>query len=233
MEPSGARTAGRETTGSTPALPAENDNADWGRTVETAACERWQLEHVAGEVAAPGWYDAGALRGRRWARERVRFGRVFTPVEVKSARYRVREGLLAAVGAGGFGSPRTGRSSKPTASMRSRCTTRHRSRTAACSRSRFGPRGGSALASRRGRRAARPSGRPRRVRPVESGVRPGGRSLTRFFFRRLSPPNARANLFGIFARRRPIGAFIVLSVHGIDRDRSSHPPHDRTQPRQR
>ena len=27
-----------------------------------AACERWQLEHVAGEVAAPGWYDALTMR---------------------------------------------------------------------------------------------------------------------------------------------------------------------------
>jgi hypothetical protein len=43
-------------------MPAENDNADWGRTAEMAACERWQLEHVAGEVAAPGWYDALTTR---------------------------------------------------------------------------------------------------------------------------------------------------------------------------
>jgi hypothetical protein len=33
-----------------------------GRTVEIAACDRWQLEHVAGDIAASGWYDALTTR---------------------------------------------------------------------------------------------------------------------------------------------------------------------------
>jgi hypothetical protein len=78
-------------------MSPENDNADWGRTVEMAACERWQLEHVAGEVAAPGWYDAVTTRllsdaaGSRVSA----FGSVGsdTPVEVKAARFRVQEGV--------------------------------------------------------------------------------------------------------------------------------------------
>jgi hypothetical protein len=77
-------------------MPPENDNADWGRTAEMAACERWQLEHVAGEVAAPGWYDVLTTRRLSEVADcRVRaFGSVesHTPVEVKAARYRVREG---------------------------------------------------------------------------------------------------------------------------------------------
>jgi|SRR5699024_1794264 len=76
-------------------MPPENDNADWGRTVEIAACERWQLEHVAGDVAAPGWYDAATTRVVSDAADsRVSaFGsvEVQTPVEVKAARFRVQE----------------------------------------------------------------------------------------------------------------------------------------------
>jgi hypothetical protein len=43
---------------------ASRDNADWGLTVERAACERWQLEHIANDPAAPDWFDA---RARTWA----------------------------------------------------------------------------------------------------------------------------------------------------------------------
>jgi hypothetical protein len=76
-------------------MPAKNDNADWGRTVEIAACDRWQLEHVAGDVAAPGWYDALTTRSLSDARDsrESTFGVVGsdTPVEAKAARYRVQE----------------------------------------------------------------------------------------------------------------------------------------------
>lgn len=40
------------------ASTAARDNADWGRTVEQVACERWPLDHVAGDTDAPNWYDA-------------------------------------------------------------------------------------------------------------------------------------------------------------------------------
>lgn len=71
---------------------ASRDNADWGLTVERAACERWQLEHTANDPDAPDWFDARAtvvIRGER-TYERA-FGAVVaeTPVEVKAARYRV------------------------------------------------------------------------------------------------------------------------------------------------
>ena len=73
-----------------------NDNADWGRTVEIAACERWQLEHVAGDVAAPGWYDAVTTRLLSEASDCAvsAFGSIEsnTPIEAKAARYRVQEG---------------------------------------------------------------------------------------------------------------------------------------------
>lgn len=77
-------------------MPPENDNADWGRTVEIAACERWQLEHVAGDVAAPGWYDAITTQMLSEATDSFvsAFGSVETntPVEVKATRLRVNEG---------------------------------------------------------------------------------------------------------------------------------------------
>lgn len=68
------------------------DNADWGLTVERAACERWQLEHIASDPAAPDWFDARAtvvIRGERT--HETEFGAVVadTAVEVKAARFRV------------------------------------------------------------------------------------------------------------------------------------------------
>lgn len=37
---------------------ASRDNADWGLTVERAACERWQLDHIANDPDAPDRLDA-------------------------------------------------------------------------------------------------------------------------------------------------------------------------------
>ena len=71
------------------------DNADWGLTVERAACERWQLEHVASDPAAPDWFDARATTTIRAASARVdAFGAVGadTAIEVKAARFRVEHG---------------------------------------------------------------------------------------------------------------------------------------------
>jgi hypothetical protein len=39
---------------------ASRDNADWGLTVERAACERWKLDHIANDPDAPDWFDARA-----------------------------------------------------------------------------------------------------------------------------------------------------------------------------
>lgn len=71
---------------------ASRDNADWGLTVERAACERWQLEHVASDPTAPDWFDARATAVIRDATARESaFGPVAadTSIEVKAARYRV------------------------------------------------------------------------------------------------------------------------------------------------
>jgi hypothetical protein len=71
---------------------ASRDNADWGLTVERAACERWQLEHVASDPAAPDWFDARATTAIRDAKpHETAFGGVAvdTPIEVKAARFRV------------------------------------------------------------------------------------------------------------------------------------------------
>lgn len=71
---------------------ASRDNADWGLTVERAACERWQLEHVANDPAAPDWFDARATTVIRDAKTRENdFGEVGggTPIEAKAARFRV------------------------------------------------------------------------------------------------------------------------------------------------
>ena len=68
------------------------DNADWGLTVERAACERWTLEHIASDPAAPDWFDALATTAIEDASTRESaFGSVAvdTPIEVKAARYRV------------------------------------------------------------------------------------------------------------------------------------------------
>ncbi|WP_247729579.1 hypothetical protein [Halovivax limisalsi] len=64
------------------------DNADWGRTVETAACERWPLEHVAADNDKPDWFDArfvAPLEAESTPEPIVEAG---TPVEVKSCRRR-------------------------------------------------------------------------------------------------------------------------------------------------
>lgn len=68
------------------------DNADWGLTVERAACERWQLEHVVSDPDAPHWFDARATTVIRDANAREsEFGAVIagTAIEVKAARFRV------------------------------------------------------------------------------------------------------------------------------------------------
>ncbi|EMA42682.1 hypothetical protein [Halococcus saccharolyticus] len=68
--------------------PEGNDNADWGRTAETAACERWPLERISGDADEPWWYDARVCERIDAAGE---FGDVEpgTPVEVKVAKYRI------------------------------------------------------------------------------------------------------------------------------------------------
>jgi hypothetical protein len=71
---------------------ASRDNADWGLTVERAACERWQLEHIASDPAAPDWFDARATAVIRGAKaHETEFGAVVadTAIEVKAARFRV------------------------------------------------------------------------------------------------------------------------------------------------
>jgi hypothetical protein len=66
------------------------EQADWGRTVETAACERWGLEAIAGDPDEPWWFDARATRPV----DASPFGTVIpgTPVESKAARYRIADG---------------------------------------------------------------------------------------------------------------------------------------------
>ena len=68
--------------------PDDNDNADWGRTAETAACERWPLERVSSDVDEPWWHDARATERITDANgfDAVEVG---TPIEVKSARWRI------------------------------------------------------------------------------------------------------------------------------------------------
>ena len=72
-------------------MSAQPSQADWGRTAETAACERFGLEHVAGDHDAPGpwWHDAITTE---WVGDvESAFGAVApgTPVEVKAARFRI------------------------------------------------------------------------------------------------------------------------------------------------
>ena len=68
--------------------PEDNDNADWGRTAETAACERWPLERVSGDTDDPWWHDA---RATGTITDTDGFGdvEVGTPIEVKSALWRI------------------------------------------------------------------------------------------------------------------------------------------------
>jgi len=60
-----------------------------------AACGRWQLKHVAGDVAAPGWYDALTTRVLSDAVDGgvSAFGSVESHklVEMKAAPFRVQE----------------------------------------------------------------------------------------------------------------------------------------------
>ena len=67
-----------------------SDNADWGRTVETAACNRWNLEAIASDPNEPWWYDARVVA--RIDDLEGEFGAVpaGTPVETKAARYRIQ-----------------------------------------------------------------------------------------------------------------------------------------------
>ncbi|MFC3958900.1 hypothetical protein [Halovivax cerinus] len=66
------------------------DNADWGRTVETAACERWPLEHVAGDDREPDWFDARFVAPLETELASGPIIEAGTPVEVKSCRTRYR-----------------------------------------------------------------------------------------------------------------------------------------------
>jgi hypothetical protein len=78
-----------------------------GRTVEIAACDRWQLEHVAGDVAASGWYDALTTRIFSDATDSFvsAFGSVGSILRSRSRRpdSAYRRAVLSAEGAGGFG----------------------------------------------------------------------------------------------------------------------------------
>lgn len=69
---------------------ATPSQADWGRTVETAACERWDLSLVADEPEAPWWHDAEATRPI----DGSPFGTIAagTPIDAKAARYRIDNG---------------------------------------------------------------------------------------------------------------------------------------------
>jgi hypothetical protein len=74
---------------------ASFDNADWGLTVETAACDRWHLDHTANDRDAPHWFDAIATCALRDVSVREQaFGTVTagTPIEAKAARLRVDHG---------------------------------------------------------------------------------------------------------------------------------------------
>ena len=73
---------------------ANRDNADWGLTVERAACERWQLDHTASDPDAPDWFDARATTSIQNETREGAFGAVGavgadTAIEVKAARFRV------------------------------------------------------------------------------------------------------------------------------------------------
>ncbi|WP_332898730.1 hypothetical protein [Haladaptatus sp. CMSO5] len=72
------------------------DNADWGLTVETAACERWSLEHVANEASEPDWHDAVATEGVQTGPETRTPGLVVlregAPIEIKACRARMTDG---------------------------------------------------------------------------------------------------------------------------------------------
>ena len=150
-----------------------------------AACECWQLEHVADDVAASGWYDALTTRplsevaGARLSA--FGYGRVpQLRSRVKAARYRVRERRFSppwALVASGEFAPR------PSRRGRRVCARGVRPGTGTGWRC-VGARTSARVVSRRARHGvvavrSRPSGRPCRVRPVVSRVRPGGRSLTR------------------------------------------------------
>lgn len=65
------------------------DNADWGRTVETAACDRWPLEHVAGDDS-PEWFDARTVAPIETPLASSPIAEEGTPVEVKACRRRYR-----------------------------------------------------------------------------------------------------------------------------------------------
>ncbi|MFC7047319.1 hypothetical protein ACFQH6_19590 [Halobacteriaceae archaeon GCM10025711] len=75
---------------------AARDNADWGRTVETHVCDRWNLEHVAGDRDVPDWYDATASTDHHLTVNGVTLDEPWlaagTPVEVKSCQARVEDG---------------------------------------------------------------------------------------------------------------------------------------------
>lgn len=68
-----------------------NDNADWGRTVETAACDRWDLEHVARDDDGDHWFDAIAST-EVTASMSGTIVDAGTPVEVKGCAVRVSDG---------------------------------------------------------------------------------------------------------------------------------------------
>lgn len=65
-----------------------NDNADWGRTIECAACERWPLRRVSDDVHA---YDVVFTEGFAGdtPADHVLEG---TPAECKACRKRVSNG---------------------------------------------------------------------------------------------------------------------------------------------
>lgn len=74
------------------------DNADWGLTVETAACDRWRLDHLANDPSAPDWFDAITAReiqvtdSQNCAVDGLGTVAAGTPIEAKAARLRVEHG---------------------------------------------------------------------------------------------------------------------------------------------
>ena len=68
--------------------PENNDNADWGRSAETAACERWPLERVSSDADEPWWFDARATE-TIFGNDGFSDVEAGTPIKVKSARWRI------------------------------------------------------------------------------------------------------------------------------------------------
>lgn len=70
------------------------DNPDWGRSVETVACDRWPLNRVSSDDDVPDWIDARTVDPIETELSPEPIVEAGTPVEVKACqrRYRGRNG---------------------------------------------------------------------------------------------------------------------------------------------